>query len=318
MLWYNLERERVAGNLSPEGYPNMAVNIVAILSPGDMGHAVGRALGEHGLDVITCLEGRSERTRGLARQAGIRGVGSLRDLVSEADLILSIVVPAQAADVARNIADALRATEAATAFADCNAVSPQTAEIMNDIIARAGGRFIDGSIIGPPPGRGAPTRVYVSGADAGMMTELDGKGIDVRNLGGAVGRASGIKMCYAALTKGTSALYTAVLTAAELLGLSAELRAEFAGSQTQAYEALETQVTGLPAKAFRWIGEMEEIASTFDQVGVTPHIHRGAADVFRLLSKTPLALETPETIDRQRTAAETISVVAQSVVPRAH
>ena len=291
----------------------MTVDVVAILSPGDMGHAVGRALRENGLDVITCLEGRSERTRRLARQASIRVVGSLEDVVSQTDLVLSIVVPAQAVEVAQKIALALRATQSKTTFADCNAVSPQTAEIMNDIITRADGRFIDASIIGGPPVGGSPPRFYASGEHAGMLAELNDKGIDVRVLGGDIGRASGIKMCYAALTKGTSALHAAVLTAAELLGLSAELRAEFADSQTQAYERMESQIAGLPAKAFRWVGEMEEIASTFDHVGVTPNIHQGAADVFRLLSETPFALETPETIDKQRTAADTISFVARAV-----
>ena len=289
----------------------MAVKTVAILSPGDMGHAVGRALGEHGLEVITCLHGRSERTRGLAQQAGIRDVPSLKEVVSEADLVLSILVPAEAANLARQVAEALRVTDANAAFADCNAVSPQTAETMNDVIGQAGGRFIDGSIIGGPPGRGTPPRLYVSGPHAAIMSELDGKGIDVRPMGDAIGRASGIKMCYAALTKGTAALYTALLTAAELLGLSDELRSEFESSQPEAYELMEARVPGLAAKAFRWVGEMEEIAATFDHVGVTPYIHQGAAEVFRSLSETPFALETPETMGGERTLAQTVWVLAQ-------
>ena len=145
------------------------------------------------------------------------------------------------------------------------------------------------------------------------MSELDGKGIDVRPIGDAVGRASGIKMCYAALTKGTYALQVALLTAAEAMGLSEELRAELMYSQPEAYKSMEGQLPGLPAKAFRWIGEMEEIAATFDHVGVTPYFHQGAADVFRLLSETPFAQETPETVDRSRTLAQTMSVVARSL-----
>ena len=292
---------------------NMAVNTVAILSPGDMGHAVGRALGEHGLDVITCLEGRSDRTRRLALKGNLRDVPSLDDLVSQADLVLSILVPSEALAVAQRVADALQATGADTPFADCNATSPQTAEKMEAIISRAGGRFIDGSIIGGPPGEGAPPRFYVSGPDAGIAAELDGKGIDVRPMGDAIGRASGIKMCYAALTKGTSALHTALLTAAEAMGLTKELRAELSSSQPEAYRRIEGQVPGLAANAFRWIGEMEEIAATFDHLGVTPHFHLGAAEVFRLLSRTPFAQETPETVDRSRTSAETIAVVARSI-----
>ena len=103
----------------------MRIETVAILSPGDMGHAVGRALREHGLRVISHLEGRSERTRELAHRAGIAGVASLEDLVREADVVLSILVPSEAAGVAESVADAIRATGADTVFADCNAVSPR-------------------------------------------------------------------------------------------------------------------------------------------------------------------------------------------------
>ena len=295
----------------------MDVKTIAILSPGDMGHAVGRALREHGLDVITCLEGRSERTRRFARQGNIRDVASLEEMVTLSDLVMSILVPAEALKVARAVADALREARADTPFADCNATSPQTAEAMSAIITGAGGRFIDGSIIGGPPGRGAPPRFYVSGANAGIMTALDGKGIDVRPLGDAIGTASGIKMCYAALTKGTFALQVALLTAAEAMGLSDVLRAEFISSQGQVYERMESQLPRLPAVASRWIGEMEEIASTFDHVGVTPHFHRGAAEVFRLLSETPFAQEPPESIDPSRTLQQTISAASRLLPVRA-
>ncbi len=78
----------------------MSLRTIAILSPGDMGHGVGKALGEHGYDVITCLSGRSERTRVLAETGGFRDVSSLTDMVGEADIILSILVPAAAVGVA--------------------------------------------------------------------------------------------------------------------------------------------------------------------------------------------------------------------------
>ena len=138
----------------------------------------------------------------------------------------------------------------------------------------------------------------------------------------------GLTCAFSAATRGTGVWHQDVLCGAHqghgctihcglnhgrVLGLSAELRTEFAGSQTQAYQRMESQIAALPANASRWVGEMEEIASTFDHVGVTPNMHQGAADVFRLLSETPFALETPETIDKLRTAADTISVVARSV-----
>ena len=293
----------------------MAVTTVAILSPGDMGHAVGRALREHGLNVMTCLEGRSERTRSLARKAGIRGVATLEELVSQVDLVLSILVPAEASAVAHQVAEALRAAGTDTYFADCNAVSPQTTGTMDALITGAGGRFIDGSIIGGPPrtdGGSAP-RFYVSGPHASIMSDLHGLGIDVRQMGDSIGRASGIKMCYAALSKGTAALEIAVLAAAEAMGLSGELRSELMSSQPQAYQRMERNVPGLPVKAARWIGEMEEIATTFDHAGVTPRLHQGAAGMFRLLAETPFADETPETLDASRTLEQTVAVIARSL-----
>ena len=133
----------------------MTLRTIAILSPGDMGHGVGKALSEHGYDVITCLAGRSQRTKDLAAAGGFRDTESLDEMVSEADLIMSILVPAEALGVAEDVADALRATGLSRPFADCNAVSPQTARRMESIINGAGGEYIDGGIIGGSPARGA-------------------------------------------------------------------------------------------------------------------------------------------------------------------
>ena len=86
----------------------MSLETVAILSPGDMGHAVGRVLVEHGLRVITYLKGRSQRTKVLAENAGILDVSTLQTLVNEADIILSILVPSQATNVAEMVSEAIK------------------------------------------------------------------------------------------------------------------------------------------------------------------------------------------------------------------
>jgi 3-hydroxyisobutyrate dehydrogenase-like beta-hydroxyacid dehydrogenase len=290
----------------------MTLNKVAILSPGAMGHAVGRVLAEHGVDIITCLAGRSERTHRLASAAGFTEIPTLEDLVCEADLVLSILVPVDAEASACQLAGALKATGAQPYIADCNAISPMRSAKIEAVIQSAGGRFIDASIIGPPPGQGAPPRFYVSGTHAEAMLPLDGKGIVVKSLGEIIGRASGIKMCYAALTKGTSTLQVALLTAAESMGLTEELRQELAYSQAAALQSMESTIPRLPPNAHRWVGEMEEIASTFAEVGVTSHFHLGAAAIYRLLQATSFANESPETIDPDRTLARTIeAAVAQ-------
>ena len=142
------------------------------------------------------------------------------------------------------------------------------------------------------------------------MRALDGKGIVVRAMGAEVGRASGIKMCYAALTKGTFTLHTAVLVAAEVMGLTAELDRELRDSQQAVHARMAATVPGLPADAARWIGEMVEIAATFADAGVTPKFHQGAAEIFRLLAETRFATETRENMDPNRGLEEVIPVYA--------
>ena len=103
----------------------------------------------------------------------------------------------------------------------------------------------------------------------------------------------------------------AMMTAAQSLGIYDELAAELSSSQSENLSRMEGNVPRLPSNAGRWIGEMEEIAATFDSAGVTPHLHLGAAEIFRLLESTPFAQESPETVDRSRTLADTIKVVAE-------
>ena len=287
----------------------MALGTIAILSPGSMGSAVGQALRESGYDVVTNLDGRSERTRELAEEVGFRAVSGIDSIVEEADLVMSILVPSEAISVAREAAAAMKRTGASPAYADCNAVSPDTARELGGIIEAAGGRFIDAGIIGGPPGSGSPPRFYASGPHEAVIGELDGKGIIVPLLGGDVGRASAIKMCYASLTKGVSALQTAALVAAYRLGLSSELEEEMSSSQANVLAQMQS-VIGLPGKAFRWVGEMEEIAATFESVGVTGNFHHGAAEIFRMVADSPLGDERPETIDPNRTLQETVEVFA--------
>ncbi len=290
----------------------MTVKKIAILSPGDMGHAVGRALSAHGFCILTYLEGRSERTCALAQDAGFRISPTMDELINETDLLLSILVPASAETVAKEIAQSLQETGETTLIADCNAISPMRSEHIGRIIETAGGRYIDASIIGHPPGRDIPPRFYVSGQYADAMLELDGKGISVKALGGDIGRASGLKMCYAALTKGTSTLQVALLTVAESLDLSSELHEELAYSQKAVLRNMESGIPSLPPNAHRWIAEMEEIATTFAAEGVTPHFHLGAAAIYRLLEQTPYAVESPEDVDSNRTLTQTIAAtVAQ-------
>ncbi len=283
---------------------------VGILSPGDMGHTVGDVLYQNGLRVVTCLAGRSSRTHQLAQKACIVNLPSYEQLVIEADLILSIMVPAQATAAAELVANALRKVDTDLTYADCNAIAPQTVCKIGETITSAGGNFVDASIIGPPPRTPGATRFYASGAAVSAFSELNAYGLDVRVLGEEIGLASAIKMCYASLTKGLTALWTELLTAAALLGVSDALAEEFQLSQSSLYERMERGLPGMPPKAKRWIGEMEEISDTFADVGLTPNILTGAADMYRLVSDTHLADLSPEARDQFPTLCELIATLA--------
>lgn len=289
------------------------LNTVGILSPGDMGHTVGNVLRQNGLRVITCLEGRSQRTRQLAEKAGIVDVPTYPQFVTEADLILSIMVPAQAMSAASMVAEALQKVDTTLAYADCNAIAPQTVRKLGEIITSAGGTFVDASIIGPPPRTQGATRFYASGPNLDIFSELNNYGLDVRALGEEIGLASAIKMCYASLTKGLTALCTELLTAASVLGVSEALTAEFQLSQSALFERMEKGLPGMPPKARRWIGEMEEISATFAHVGLTPNILTGAADMYRFVGDTHLADLPPEARDEFPNLAGLIKILAKNL-----
>ncbi|MCB0115192.1 MAG: NAD(P)-dependent oxidoreductase [Caldilineaceae bacterium] len=287
----------------------MQIEAIGIVSPGDMGHVVGQVLREDGLRVITCLAERSDRTKALAKQAGLEDLPSYADLVVNADAIFSILVPAEAPALAEQIAQAIRKTRSSPLYVDFNAISPATARSVGKVIEEAGGRFVDGSIIGPPPRTVGATRFYVSGRDAGELEVLNDYGLHVIPIGQRVGDASALKMCYAALTKGLTALSTELMVAAQALGVAEALDAEFRQSQSAMLARMERGLPTMPPKSRRWVGEMEEIADTFASVGLTPNILRGAADIYRFVGDTPLADRNPED-PGQPTLAEMITQLA--------
>jgi 3-hydroxyisobutyrate dehydrogenase-like beta-hydroxyacid dehydrogenase len=290
----------------------MALQTIGLLSPGDMGHSVGKVLRDNGLRVITCLDGRSPRSRELASKAGIEDVPTLEDLVSQVDIFLSILVPARAVDVARQIASAMESTGSDLLYIDCNAIAPRTVREVADIITSAGGRIADIGIVGPPPRRPG-TRFYISGPGAEEARELSDFGLDIRVIDDEIGQASGMKMCYGALTKGLQALGVELLVAAKVMGLEQTLADEQAGSMAEIRNWLEQSVPTMPPKAYRWVGEMEEIALTFEDIGLTPLILQGAADLYRFVETTPIGQETPENRDANRGLDGVIAALAETL-----
>lgn len=280
---------------------------IAILMPGDMGHGVGQALIARGHDVITALEGRSEATRALAASAGLRDAGGIANAVSQASLILSILPPDRAVPQAGAVADAMRQTGARPAYVDCNAISPVTVRKVAAAFDGLEIPVIDCGIIGLNPVKAPPTRFYVSGPDCTAIEAISCDEIKVETIGIEVGQASSLKMVYAALTKGTWTLQTAVLMAARRLGVLDPLLEEFRYSQSATLSGMRGRTPFLPADSERWVPEMQEIAATFASAGVTPDFHNGAASIFEVLAKTPFASETRATLDTSRTLEDALA-----------
>jgi 3-hydroxyisobutyrate dehydrogenase-like beta-hydroxyacid dehydrogenase len=287
---------------------------VAVIGTGDMGSAVGGALVRAGYRVVTAGEGRSAHSLRLAAEAGIEDVGRLEAAVGAARLVLSIVPPAAAATVAASAAGAMRAAGVKPVFADCNALAPATVAAIERALEPMGAPFVDVGIVGRGPGPGRePTRFYVSGAQRGAVLGLQTAEIELIDLGGDIGTASALKMAYSSLNKGTDALLTAVLLAAERLGVREPLMRELAFSQVEALERMEARVPFLGATAKRFVPEMAEIARTYESVGVTPQFHRAAEWLYALVATTPFANETRATQPKQRSLDEMLAALTAAL-----
>ena len=233
--------------------------IIGLIGAGAMGSSIGRLLAENGLHVLSPLDGRSDASVSRATEAGMQNA-SYNELL-QADLVLSVVPPAQARQVAEQFASVC-ADDQAPIFIDANALSPDTKCSLEHIICSAGGRFVDGVIIGGPPREGYDgPRLYVSGEHTPAALVLREAGLDVRKLDGPVGAAAALKMCYGGFNKGITALTTAVLLAARRSGADKALIEEFAISQKSLLARSKTSVPRMYPKAYRWIAEFEEVSS---------------------------------------------------------
>jgi 3-hydroxyisobutyrate dehydrogenase-like beta-hydroxyacid dehydrogenase len=225
-----------------------------------MGSAVAKRLTGNGLDVLTILAGRSAATMARAAAAGMRDASA--EQIAAADFILSIVPPGEALALAERLAPALRSARAKPIYVDCNAVSPETVLRIDRVVQETGAGFVDGGIIGPPPEPDSSrTRIYLSGPDAEKVASLAKYGLSMPVQPGPVGAASAMKMSYAGITKGFTALGAAMMLAATRAGTADALVAEMTVSQPELLKWLSAQMPKMHGKAYRWVAEMQEIAT---------------------------------------------------------
>ncbi|WP_250529313.1 NAD(P)-dependent oxidoreductase [Caballeronia sp. ATUFL_F1_KS4A] len=261
---------------------------IAILGAGSMGSAIGRTLTQGGARVLTSLEGRSAASAARAREASMEDA-SLDDLVA-CDFILSIVPPSVAVDTAQRLAPLFERASAQPVYIDCNAINPATVGQIERALEPTRTPFVDASIIGQPS---AP-KFYMSGPHAKRTQLLADHGLVVRVLDGPNGAASALKMSYAGITKGLTALGSAMALAAMRNGAGDALLSELAASQPALAAWLAGNVPRMPPKAYRWVAEMEEIAEFVGDEFAEHRIYEGAAGLYARLAKDKDATDALE------------------------
>jgi putative dehydrogenase len=252
---------------------------VAIFAQGSMGAQLAGVLTRHGISVLTNLDGRSAASAARARTAGMQAV-SLDDLAS-VDIMLAILPPAEALPFAQRFAQILARVARKPLYVDCNAVSPETLHAIEKAIVAAGCRFADVGIIGlPPNAASAPPRLYSAGAGGTMLASLNQYGLDVRLLDGAPGTASALKMAYGGITKGLTAVATAMILGASDAGVAGCLFRELSDSEPQLLDSLSRRVVDMLPKAYRWVAEMQEISRFLAADPAASAMYRATADFF--------------------------------------
>jgi len=257
---------------------------VAIIAPGMMGSAVGKRLTQNGLRVTTVLAGRSAASVARAGEAGM--VAVTEEDAAAADLLLSIVPPGDALALSERLAPVLRARNEKPVYVDCNAVSPVTAVAIAEVVAATGCPFVDAGIIGAPPrpSYDGPT-FYASGEAAARFAALNDYGLKIHVMDGAAGAASAMKMSYAGITKGFTAMGAAMLLAASRAGTAPALHHELSQSQPALLGWLTRQVPAMFPKAYRFVAEMEEIAEFVGDDPAARQMYEGYARLYERLAE---------------------------------
>jgi 3-hydroxyisobutyrate dehydrogenase-like beta-hydroxyacid dehydrogenase len=255
--------------------------VVGLLHPGEMGSAVGATLVASGNRVLWASTGRGAQTRERAAALGLEDVGSLEAVVRQASAIVSVAPPHAALDVAREVAAlGFRGT-----FVDANAIATETAMEIKRRIEGAGGRFVDGGIIGPANRKPGAARIYLAGPEASAVKRLLEAGpVTPVVLDGPPPAASALKIAYGGWNKASQALLMAIRAYALAEGVDEALLAEWALSQPDVVARSQRAVTDNARKAWRFVGEMEEDARALASAGLPAGFHEAAADVYQRLA----------------------------------
>ena len=272
----------------------MSFKTITLLHPGNMGATIGAAATTSGARVIWVSDQRSQATRERANRAHLVDVKNLLDAVRESEVILSVCPPDAALGLARKVAE----HNFKGIYVDANAISRTTAEEIGKIITTAGASFVDGGIIGAPVKQAGTTRLYLSGSRAPEIAEIfSASMLSAKAIGPNPGAASALKVVYAAWTKCTDGLVLAIRALATIEGVDQALSDEWSISQPDLTRKSTRAAAVAAPKAWRYVGEMKEIAESFAAAGLSPGFHEAAADTWQRLAPFKDRTDPPPTLE---------------------
>ena len=271
--------------------------IIGLIGLGEMGSEIGRYLVMNDLEVISVYEGRSEISKKRASKYKIRDAGSIEQFCEISDLVISIIPPDKAVETA-NLYTSFKNKDGQI-YCDLNAISTITAKKIKLLLDEKKIDYVDGAIMGGPPTENYSPRIYLSGKLSEKLNFLNGKGIELMVLKGSDFKASATKMVYASITKGSKALVAGALIAAKKNNVYDELIEELKYSEEYFSLVAKNQIPSIKHKAYRWVGEMNEISLTYKESGLTGGFHSEAENVYELIKNLPEGkLEIDEIINQ--------------------
>jgi 3-hydroxyisobutyrate dehydrogenase-like beta-hydroxyacid dehydrogenase len=293
MFWQSKIQNNIR-KAHPIRFQEAGMTKIGILHPGEMGISIAVSAINNGYQVYWLSEGRSDNTRARAEKYSLIETKSVVQLCKTCEVIFSICPPHAAEDMAMLVAEAgFRGL-----YLDANAISPQRAIQLGRMMDVRGIRFVDGGVIGGPAWTPGETRLYLSGEQAHEVASCFSNGpVEAKIIGNEIGKASALKMCYAAYSKGTTALLSAILAAADSLDVREELYQQWDLDEKGFSEQTNRRVARVTAKAWRFEGEMKEIASTFHEVGLPDGFHLAAAEIYHHMAAFKDSKETPQLKD---------------------
>ncbi len=272
----------------------MSYKKIGFLHPGAMGISLAATAQNSGHKAYWVSHGRSQSTSNRAEKQKLIEVPTINELCECCSIVVSVCPP----HAARDVAESVIACTFKGIYVDVNAISPQQVQGIGKSMDLASIAFVDGGIIGPPAWKPESTWLYLSGPAAHTVADCFKAGpLAVDLIGEEIGKASALKMCYAANTKGTTALLCAIVAAAQKMGVREELEKQWSQQNSDYVRNTHARMSGVTAKAWRFTGEMEEIAATFEQAGLPGEFHRAAADIYQRIAKFKDADPSPSVED---------------------